>query len=271
MNQRAKRAVERIGVSGRRYRFFLGGHDLEMVTIRELLQREAPGRIHDAQLSWGASASSYASEIDCALAAGEIPVLIELNDDIGAVARGAVTIGHHGPDSGSEAATSLEQVFALLGLVADRWTRWFALVAANDRGYIPELVAAGASSEEIRHVRALDRAAQGVTSDEEAEAERAINAAENRCGGRLTIVRMRNARMAAAEDRLQRALGGPGVENLLLLSPGQADFSGEGQAVSALRQRFPGGWYGGALPHRGYWGFTGETPGIVEVLTGALS
>ncbi len=55
--------------------------------------------------------------------------------------------------------TSLQQIFALLGLSAERWTRWFALVAANDRGHIAEMVGLGATPEEIAQVRAADRAA----------------------------------------------------------------------------------------------------------------
>lgn len=33
--------------------FFLGGHDLEMLAIRELLEEYAPGSFFDKGLSWG--------------------------------------------------------------------------------------------------------------------------------------------------------------------------------------------------------------------------
>ena len=151
--------------------FFLGGHDLEMDTIRELLERRAAGRWHDRGLAWGARASAYREEIEAALAAGETPVLVELEDDVGLDGRCVVIVDHHGESAGAERPTSLEQVFAWLALPPGEWTRWHELVAANDRGYIPALVEAGASIEEIREVRAADRGAQGITEAEERAAQ----------------------------------------------------------------------------------------------------
>ena len=63
--------------------FFLGGHDLEMLTIRELLEKAAPGRFHDKRLAWGARATEYKEEIGACLHRGETPVLVELKDDLG--------------------------------------------------------------------------------------------------------------------------------------------------------------------------------------------
>lgn len=251
--------------------FFLGGRDLEMVTIRELLEREAPGRFHDAALGWGAKASAYRGEIEAVLACGDTPVLIELDDDLGVESRGARILTHHGTRAGVEAPTSLQQVFAALGLPKERWTHWFELVSANDRGYIPELAAVGAAPEEIARVRTADRAAQGITPQEEAEGARALAAARRLCVGRLIVVTMGHGRIAVVEDRLHRESGGPAVQNLLVLSPGQLDFSGDGGAVMALNRRYPGGWYGGALPGRGFWGLKGEAPGVVAYLENLFS
>ncbi len=94
--------------------FFLGGHDLEMVTIRKLLEREAPGRFRDKGLGWGALASSYEEEISTALEEGFIPVLVELEDDLGLEDRPILIADHHGSRAGKDAATSLHQVFRLL-------------------------------------------------------------------------------------------------------------------------------------------------------------
>ncbi len=41
------------------------------------------------------------------------------------------------------------------------------LVAANDRGYIPAMLEAGASESEIACIRSLDRAAQGISAEDE--------------------------------------------------------------------------------------------------------
>lgn len=67
--------------------FFLGGHDLEMLTIGDLVREVAPDRLFDRNLPWGAKASAYRGEIDDAVASGLQPVLVELEDDIGV--RGA--------------------------------------------------------------------------------------------------------------------------------------------------------------------------------------
>ncbi|MGH9893393.1 MAG: hypothetical protein ACREA0_15670 [bacterium] len=123
--------------------FFLGGTDLEMLTIRTLLEETIPGRFHDKHLVWGAKASAYGEEIGEALDAGKTPVLVELEDDVGLDREAVVITDHHGERAGSDKPTSLHQIFALLGLPAKRWTRWFDLVAANDRGYIAEMQRSG--------------------------------------------------------------------------------------------------------------------------------
>ena len=149
------------------YRFFLGGRDLEMVEIRRLLDRHAAGRIEDKRLAWGAALSAYREELLAALARGETPVMIELADDLLADlfdrAR-VIVVDHHGPLAGHDRPTSIEQVFALLGLPAAAWTRRLALVAANDRAHVAGMRALGATPDEIAEIRAADRAAQGVSA-----------------------------------------------------------------------------------------------------------
>lgn len=70
-----------------RFMFFLGGTDLEMLSIRTLLEETVPGRFHDKHLPWGAKASAYGEEIRERLGAGSIPVLVELEDDLGPTPR----------------------------------------------------------------------------------------------------------------------------------------------------------------------------------------
>src|SRR5207249_1075933 len=113
---------------------------------------------HDKRLAWGARASAYAGEIASCLGAGRTPVLVELEDDVGVGDAGVVVVDHHGPRAAHEAPTSLHQVFALLGLASRCWTRRYDLVAANDRGAVRALVAAGATRAEIEEIRAADRA-----------------------------------------------------------------------------------------------------------------
>jgi hypothetical protein len=244
--------------------FFLGGHDLEMVTIRDLLIATPGVRFHDKRLGWGARASDYRSEIDEALANGMIPVLIELEVDV--ALPEALVIDHHGLRAGSEAPTSLHQVFELLGLPPSAWTRWHTLVAANDRGYIKGLEAEGAIREEIVEVRRADRQAQGITEAEEAAAEACLASLEERLGGALSLIHLSHDRTATITDRLEAALGGPGFRNLLIISPESLNFYGSGEVIRALVEAFPGGWYGGALPERGFWGIDHGSPEVISFI-----
>jgi len=253
-----------------RLMFFLGGSDLEMQTIRALLLEIVPDRIQDKGLGWGARASAYREEIGQAFAAGRTPVLVELEDDLGLALGVVVVADHHGERAGADRPTSLHQVFVLLALPPGRWTRWFDLVAANDRGHIAEMVAMGASAEEISRVRAADRAAQGITPDEDQAGEHVARDPETVASGRLTLVRLPHARTATVTDRLDPALGGTGFQNLLVLSPAEANFYGSGELVMALDARFPGGWYGGALPERGFWGRSGDGDEVLLSLSNGL-
>ncbi len=237
-----------------RYAFFLGGQDLEMVTIATLLRdRQAAGdgriaRVADAGLAWGARASDYAAGIAAAAAAGETPVLIELSPDI-PLPPGSVEIDHHGPRSAEPCA--LRQVFGLLDLPDAEWTREWALVAANDTGHVAGMRAIGATQDEIARIRAADRAAQGITPEEEAEGLRALAARREALAGTLLVVRLAHGRSATVADPL--ALAGE-TRDLLLLSPGSTQFFGAGARIARLDAAFPGGWRGGDLPRRGFWG-----------------
>lgn len=245
--------------------FFLGGHDLEMLTIRELLDGEKVP-YHDKNLAWGAKASDYMEESRAVLEKGMTPVLIELTIDMEIDGSRIIVIDPHGERAGIDKPTSLHQVFELLNLSPNKWTRWYDLVAANDRGYIPEMQKIGATKGEIIKVRSADRSAQGITPEEEAEGERAAKNAEVFANGILTVVSLPHTRTATVADRLEPALGGPGYRNLLVVSPTEVNFFGSGELVFALNSAFPGGWYGGALPDRGFWGHGEPVPDVMRLL-----
>lgn len=234
--------------------FFLGGNDLEMEEIRVVLAADGNCEVHDDRLAWGwgAAASHYAAEIEEALRNGRRPVLVELILDVALDDSAIVVIDHHGSRAGQDVPTSLEQVFALLNHPPEEWTRWRTLVAANDRGYIDEMLAIGATPDEIVRVRAADRAAQGVTAEQEAAAATAVAQREQPCDA-LTIVRLSHTRTSPVTDRLHQALGGPGYQNLLVVCPGENHFFGDGAHVKALSERRHD-FVGGALPARGFWG-----------------
>ena len=250
------------------YEFFLGGHDVEMITIRDLLVEVAANHLHDKGLNWGAKASHYRSEIADSLRKGRTPVLIELEQDIELDQQRIILINHHEERSGIEQPTSLQQVFRLLELPQEQWTRWNELVAANDREYIDGMLKIGATKEEIMEIRAADRLAQGITPEEEISGEHAISEAEELRGGFLTVVYLAHSKTSVVTDRLHPALGGRGYENLLVSCPDQVNFYGSGDCIYALNEAFPGGWYGGALPVRGFWGHLGNPPELVPFLLG---
>lgn len=233
--------------------FFLGGQDLEMVTIRDLLL-ETGAMFHDKRLGWGARASDYRAEIDAALAAGDSPTLIELELDVRLPEERITVVDHHDHRAGTDARSSLRQVFDLLALPPERWTREFELVDANDRGHIPGMIRSGATADDIVRIRAADRAAQGVTADEQKAAREAIAERISTPNGDLTLVRVPHSKASVVADLMHAELGGPGYTNLVVLSPTEINVFAEGWIVSALKEALPQGWSGGDLPERGFWG-----------------
>lgn len=151
--------------------FLLGGHDLEMLTISDLL-KENEIEFYDNGLRWeNAVTGSYKREFD---KYGNKPDTfiygIELSYDLTECYSNYKSIDHHGKYESRP--SSLEQVADIIGVKMDRY---MTLVAANDSGYIPGMKEAGATDEEIKEIRKKDRAAQGVTAEIEDAAETAIN------------------------------------------------------------------------------------------------
>lgn len=224
--------------------FMMGGADAEMIAIAKILA-EAGQTVIDKQLGWGAKASAYTEEIALAVAEGNTPVLVELELDI-AVPEGAVVIDHHNERAGEPA--SILQVLNLLGIEP---TRHHQLIGANDSGYIPAMMAMGATPEEIAEIRLADRNAQGITPEQENEAERAV--AEAEVVGKLTIVRMAHSKTATVADRLF----GKTDQLIILSGDGEVNFYGNGASCSDLKSKFEG-WGGGSgfgnVDGNGYWG-----------------
>jgi hypothetical protein len=241
-----------------RFQFFLGGQDLEMQTIAGLLREQIGAEaVHDKGLAWGASASDYGTAIAAAAAAGERPVLIELALDQ-PVPEQAILIDHHGERAGEPC--SLRQVFDLLGLPASRWSRHFALVAANDTGHVAALRRMGASPGEVAAIRAADRAAQGATQEEEAAGLAALKAARASADGSMLIVALPHGRTATVMDPLVMQ---EERRDVLVLTTASTQFFGSGARIAQLDAAFPGGWRGGELPLRGFWGIGRALPSAV--------
>lgn len=147
--------------------FLLGGADLEMHTIRDVLSREGI-TFFDHHLRWdNALLSSYKLELQT-VKDGQIVFGIELREDI-MPPECYRAIDHHNELSASPCA--LEQVMKIFQQPMNRYEQ---LVAANDKSYIPGMLELDASEEEIESIRRADRKAQGVTDEEEHLAEKAI-------------------------------------------------------------------------------------------------
>jgi hypothetical protein len=149
------------------YLFLLGGHDLEMLEIKRLLDQQGADYV-DRNLGWGAQLSAYQDILGDDDHEDRNIVGIELGEDL-APPKNYTRIDHHNDFDGKPAA--ILQIVDLLGLHP---TRWQALVGANDSGFIPAMQAMGATTEEIIAVRAADRKAQGLTKKDWRMAEESI-------------------------------------------------------------------------------------------------
>lgn len=173
--------------------FLLGGHDLEMIEIRRIL---ADSKIHyeDRNLTWNTARLSAYKDIWFSLP-NLIYFGVELQEDC-PLPQNYTRIDHHNDYNDRPAA--IIQVANLLGVEPDRRLK---LVAANDAGYIPAMQAMGATDAEITDIRRQDRAAQGVSEEDERLAEKSI--AENLTDyGDLLTVRSLTFRFSPICDRL---------------------------------------------------------------------
>lgn len=191
--------------------FLLGGHDLEMLTIRDMLL--ASGEcFHDVGLSWNnATLSAYQAEIN----ETDLFYGIELREDILPPAH-YVRIDHHNDYFWKKSA--LEQVADLLHVPLNRRQQ---LVVANDSAYIGGMKALGATDEEISSIRQADRKAQGVTEEEEKIAEEDARQAVSK--GNLKIVYTSVSRFSPIVDYLYP------FRNLLVYNNAELVYYGERQ------------------------------------------
>jgi hypothetical protein len=248
-------------------KFFLGGADGEMRRIREVLEHSVISFV-DAGLGWGAKASAYGTQIVEAATAGDTPVLIELELDC-TVPMDTVVVDHHGPRASEPA--SLLQVLSLLGIEP---TRLDTLIAANDSGWFVGMQAVGATAEEMLKIRAMDRAAQGITAEQEAEAERALNGIN--LIGDVRVIWMAHSKCAPVGDRLAIVAlteGKPIPQYLVLSDDGEVNFSGDGALCVALKEKFQG-WNGGTglgkAGETAFWGGYPDHTAVVEFVREAV-
>jgi hypothetical protein len=229
--------------------FLLGGYDLEMSEIQKMLERAGlkPGRdFADNQLSWGAKLSAYRQELSNSALSRRTIVGIELIEDI-PPPQNYLRIDHHNDYSDRPAA--IVQVAELLGITLSRRQQ---LIAANDSGYIPAMLAIGGSKAEIAEIRRLDRAAQGVTETDEAQAQTAIEG--KKAVGKLTVVHSNSCKFSPITDRLF------GTKRLLVYCATELNYFGEEKArlVNRFNELTQSGlaYHGGG--ESGYFGISAD-------------
>ena len=195
--------------------FFLGGYDLEMLTIKQLLEGRDDCVVLDKHLSWdNALLSAYQYEISQYVS--QVIYAIELQIDI-PLPDNCHIIDHHNQKENSKSA--LEQIANLLGITLNRHQ---LLVAANDKGYIPAMLAMSATQEEIELIRNDDRHAQGISPQDEIWAEQSINNNLSRYGP-LTVVYSLTPCFSCICDRLYP------YQNLLVYNEKNWTFYGFGK------------------------------------------
>lgn len=127
---------------------------------------------------------------------------------------------------------------------------------------IPEVYRAGISLA-IRNIRKKDRAAQGITMEQETQAERAVM--KSRLIGSVTVVEMNDAKPAAVFDRLIETE----KYGLLMLSGnGESYFLGPWAKVKRFAEHFPEGITGGEPPVRGHWKGKYSQPLVIDFVEG---
>jgi hypothetical protein len=166
--------------------FLLGGQDLEMVTIRKVLEKEGV-EFHDKNLSWGAKLSDYQAFLDFE---GMI-YGVELEADI-TPPKNYIEIDHHG--NNDEKPSSLEQVSNILGIELDDEQ---ILIAANDSRYISGMKSLCVTQEKIDEIRAKDRKAQGITLEDEALAKTSFEAC---CESETNCIYSQTPKFSAVSD-----------------------------------------------------------------------
>lgn len=178
--------------------FLLGGRDLEMKTIKKIVKAQPGCAVFDRNLRWdNALLSVYKDVLDSF--SGVDYYAVELREDIALDDKWKDRyhlIDHH--NEYAHLPSSLEQVAAILGVDLDREQK---LIAANDSGYIPAMKALMATDEEISDIRRQDRAAQGVSDEDENLAEQSITENMAKTEG-LIVVKSLTSKFSPICDRL---------------------------------------------------------------------
>lgn len=249
-------------------------NDLEAKTIVEMLQREGENFLVTGQ-AWGASWENLEEKIKRAVEEAKKEHKEVYGVELSGDSEGAINVDHHvyGEDDRSNPLSSIEQVAKILGV---KLTLDEQFVSANDKGYIPAMQKLGAelgiSEEELQeiiaNIRMRDREMQGVTIEQEAQAQEAVDKL-GYIGEKQQYIQMDlpHSKTSTVTDRLFGK-----YENLLITSAdGETNFYGITEIINMLNEKFLGGWSGGQLDQgSGFWGGYADQEAIKKVVAQAI-
>lgn len=197
--------------------FLLGGYDLEMQEIKNILEQNGNTYL-DKQLKWdNALLEAYRDELEIYLNNKAYAIYgIELQEQGFDLPSNYYRIDHH--NALSDLPSSIEQVCTLLDVPM---SRHLELVAANDKAYIPGMEAIGASIDEISDIRLKDRQAQGVTQRDEELAKQALR--HKKREGDLIIIYSHSDRFSPICDSLYPS------DKLLIYTDDELVYYGKGK------------------------------------------
>ena len=226
--------------------FLMWGQDLEMQTIKEILDQSWE-KILDKNLWRWAKIDAYKDEL--AQIADQNVYACELEWAGQWDYLHVESLDHHGQRA-HEKATILQ----VLDILGKEPSMEYKLIAANDSGYIPAMMEFLKSEwicdpneiqKMISLIRFKDRQAQWISQEQEDQAQKAIQTKEELLDGKLTVVKLAHSKGATITDRLFGK-----YQNLLILSgDGEVKFYGDGKICEDLKNNFEG---------RNCWSWLGE-------------
>lgn len=217
-------------------------NDLEAKTIVEMLKREGEDYLVTEQ-AWGASWEKLEKELKAIIEEAKKEQKAVYGVELQGDSNGAINVDHHqyGEDDRSNPKSSIEQVAEILGV---ELTIEEQFVSANDKGYISAMEKLGAelgiSSEDLQeiiaNIRMRDRETQGVTPEQEAQAQEAVEKLGEIAEKREYIqLDLPHSKTSTVTDRLYGK-----YDNLLITSGnGETNFFGKADIIRMLLERFP--------------------------------
>lgn len=254
--------------------WIIPNNDLEAKAIIEMLEREGEEYIVTGQ-AWGASWENLEEEIKQKIEKAKRSKIEVYGVELQGNKDGVINIDHHiyGEDDRSNEKSSLEQVADILKV---ELTLDEQFVSANDKGYIPEMEKLGRKlgiskedlKEIISNIRMRDREMQGVTIEQEIQAQEAVEELGDISEKRDYIsIDLPHSKTSTVTDRLYGK-----YDNLLITSgDGETNFFGTTEIIQMLNEKFPGGWSGGQLEQgSGFWGGYADQNAIKTEVQNAL-